>query len=108
MKALALLAVLLVIPAAAIAGDRGGFYIGGPVGTFAPPPPPPGQAQPHFYIGGPVGTFAPPAQPRGYPAAPYGYSYSCIAPGYWAYVFIPDDASGGYYQPVWVEPRVVC
>jgi hypothetical protein len=102
MRALALVA-LLVLGSAAVAdagGARGGFYIGGPVGTFAPPPPPAGQPQPHFYIGGPVGTYAPPAR--------YSSSPSCVAPGYWTYAFVPDPVSGGYYQPVWIAPRALC
>ncbi len=107
---LALVFGVALVPVDADAGGpRSGFYVGGPVGTFAPPPPPPGQAQPHFYIGGPVGTFAPPAPvQRVYPAAPYGYAYSCVAPGYWTYLFVPDPVSDGYYEPVWVEPRFLC
>ena len=105
MRALGLVVLLVLVPAAVAdaEGARGGFYIGGPVGIFAPPPPPAGQPQPRFYIGGPVGTFAPPA-----PTARYGYPYSCVAPGYWTYAFVPDPISGGYYQPVWVEPRPLC
>ena len=139
---LALVSGATLVPAHADAGGpRSGFYIGGPVGTFAPPPPAPGQAQPRFYFGGPVGTFAPPApvQPT-YPVPPYHYySYyayraRCVTPGYWSYAFVPQaytdnvwapgqyspdgiwidghyesrSVSGGYYQPIWVEPSFLC
>jgi hypothetical protein len=97
MRALGLVALLLLAPTAALADSREGWYIGAPNGIFAPPPTPRGQERPHFYIGGPNGTFAPPA-----PSYPTAVPY-CVPRGYWAYALVSDGMGGTYYQPYWVS-----
>ncbi len=117
MRALVLVALLVLVPAGADAGGSR-VYISGSMGTSTPPAP----ARPAY-----------PAAPHGYPSY-YVYGATCVAPGYWSRAFVPQTStqnvwvpgqyspdgiwieghyesqwvSGGYYQPVWVEPRSLC